>query len=189
MSAAPIVLKTVIFAVGRIVRVARPGQGTGDRIVFADGLLVGDRDTQGSSRGIALKDAAQNGEMILFPPGGAGFPLGPSFGQLGSNEFRIHRNSWRQAVQHHANGGAVALSEERDTQIISKAVLHGCSFPPLISGSLFSISVRVSFSRRQEPISSTSTQVMPPEEAFLSWLMASVMASSLREICTGRFSF
>ena len=134
VSTAPGVLKAVVFGVGGIVRVAGAEQVSRLGVVAAAGVLVLDHQGDGRAGGVTVHDAGEQLNFIGLHTGRRK-PIAPGAALIhaGGNEFLIHRHTSGHAVQHTADGPAVALAEDGQRQCAAKGVFHGFS-PPCPAG-------------------------------------------------------
>ena len=114
VTAAPVVLKAAVPDAGGQVGMARPGLLPEDVIIARMLVYVADQDAKRRSRGSPLKNAGKNLRPVRLPAGGGEvISARGATAKLSGNICFIHRNSRRHVRQHHADGRAVALAENR----------------------------------------------------------------------------
>ena len=133
MSAAAIILKAVIFAKSSIVGVSGTRLATQSGIVTAVLGLIGNQNANGRTGRHAVPHAAFNDEGIALLTRGGQLACGTAQRELVADFILIHGDAGSKAVQHGADGGAVALSKQGDTDLIAKRVFHHFSDPILPS--------------------------------------------------------
>ncbi len=126
MSAAAIILKPVILAFRRVIRVSRARHTA--VIVAAVGVAVRNQQTERRSRGLSLKYAADNAERVaLGTRSGKPVPRRTAQGKPITDELLIHGYAGGNAVQHCADFMTVAFPEQRDRQLVAECILHSVS--------------------------------------------------------------
>ena len=138
VSAAPGILKAVVFGVGRIIGVAGAEQVGGLGVIAAAGVLVLDHQGNGRAGSVAVDHARKKLDLIgLHPGGGKTVAPGPALIHAGGQQRLVHRDAGGHAVQHRADGFAVALAEDGQRQCAAKGVFHlsppcpaRCAGPP-----------------------------------------------------------
>ena len=134
VSAAPGILKAVVFGVGRIIGVAGAEQVGGLGVIAAAGVLVLDHQGNGRAGGVAVDHARKKLDLIgLHPGGGKTVAPGPALVHAGCNAGLVHGDACRHAVQHRADGGTMALAENGQRQRAAVSVFHGL-IPPCPAG-------------------------------------------------------
>ena len=131
VSAAPRILKAVVFGVGCVIRMAGAEQVGGLGIVAAAGVLVLDHQGDGGAGRPAVHNAGEELHPVrLHAGGGQAVAPRPALVHAGGEEGIIHRHTRRHAVQHGADGAAMALAEDGQGEGRPERVLHGHSSMP-----------------------------------------------------------
>ena len=112
MSAACRILEAAVFDLGGVVRMTGPGTVLEIFIVTGTGVLIVNHCGNGGTAGIAVQDACQKFRPVLLLPGCGPVVLTRCPAVEESLQFfQIYGKSRRDAVQGHADGRAVGLTE------------------------------------------------------------------------------
>ena len=122
MSAAAIVLKAVILAVGRKIGMRRTRRAV--VIVAASGVLVWDDYGQRSAGRSAAKHAAYDLKLVLFLPGRIQRRGRAAARELSRDEVLIYLYSRCESVYHASDRRTVAFAEYRQANALTEAVFH-----------------------------------------------------------------
>ena len=125
MSAASEVLKAVIAHMTGIVRVTGPGQVNLLPVILRPGILTADEAGKGLTRRFAPEIAADDLRRVaLLARRGKGALTRGTACHLMQHVLHIDLHARGEAVQRHAHGGAVRLSEQGQAKVISEAAAH-----------------------------------------------------------------
>ena len=134
---AAVVLKAVIFQIGRVIGVPRTGKAARPFVFFAFRIPVRDQDAKRRSGRLPSEDAAHDPEGIRFSSSGTGLPRGAAQKELLFDRRAVHRDPRGEAVEHDADLLPVAFSEKSDGERAAEGVFHASS-PPLFSSRIVS---------------------------------------------------
>ena len=112
MAAAGVVLKTEVFHIGGVVRVARPGHRGKGGIVLGPGVPIADDGRQGYAAGAVPPQPGEKFRGVrLLAGGGIGVAArGPAL-QKALQGLKINLLPGGDTLQGHADGGGMGLAE------------------------------------------------------------------------------
>ena len=123
-SASSIVAEAVLLLIG-IVGMGRTIECTISSIVLGTSIRIGNKKTNGCSRGLALKEATQQTHLVgLFAPRGERALTWATTVQLSLNEGLIDRYARRHAVDDATDSLAMALTKRSERVECTKRVAH-----------------------------------------------------------------
>ena len=129
MTSAPRILKSVVLALGCIVRVTGAGKMLQPRVITASDILVGNDDTKWRTGRHAIVNTAEDLEMVGFPAGSSQIADRAAKTQLGGDETLVYRDPRRQTIKNSTDRRPVTLTEQSQYNIVSETVFQR-SVPP-----------------------------------------------------------
>ena len=124
MPAAAVILVPSVLAERRIIRMPGARQKPRRLIISAADILIRDQNTDRRTRRVPLEDTAHDPKVVRLHTTRRNLADGPAQGQLLGDVCLVHLDSGRKSIENHADLFAVALSEKRYRNAVSKGVLH-----------------------------------------------------------------
>ena len=124
MTAAPVIRKPMVFGPGGIIRMTGPRLILELRIICTVRVFVWNEQAQGCTGRVRIKNAALDLDRIRLTTGRGKLALRPAKGKQMLDPLGLDRQAGAKAIEHNADRGPVALSENGQRNVRTNGIFH-----------------------------------------------------------------